>query len=243
MTKLAGHNLLIIEPNAPRAANICQFLTNNGANVFVATDIVQAQALQQKWDIDIVLGHEKFLEEVSDPVVRELRPDPFKNPPLLFVYGEKRAVSPQRMSARGVLLYFSLPLDLSLIVKEIGHFLYDPWKHIKQLGQSELEKQIRLLLQKGETIEELQVPEFLEDGMTLGADVALALDGALTLSICLPNSKTLRFAVSAQAPRGGEDGPRLKVQARDLDRWRWFLDHLKRQQSSIDNFLKASSGK
>lgn len=241
--KLAGHNVLIIEKLEEGSRDLAQSFKQGGGNIFIANDHVQALALQHRWDIDIILADVAFLSGMGEVVAHDANRVTSKNPPLLFVFGTKQSVHPSVLSAKGVLKFFTLPISVDLVTQEIGSFLYDARKHLQRLNESSGQSQIRILLQNANKTYQIEVSEFFEDGLIAQNNEIDDESQTYSLTIFIPELDILRFAVRIDQKTKEGENFRVKVLFRDKDRWGHLIDTLNKRQSSINNFLLASSGK
>jgi hypothetical protein len=241
ITRLAGHNLLVLDPAHREAVRLCEGFKALGANVFMATDQVKSTALQQRWDMDIIICDVSFLGGLSE-VVAASPGGHVKSSPLLFVYGQSFLIHPKVLEAKGVIKYFSGVLRPSEAAPQISAYLYDAQKHLEQLAESSVAREISFILQNGVETFALEVSEFSDDGLMA------SLMGGMTgetgsLTIVHPETGAQRFAVRLERKMGENDIIKLKLLWRDRERWLALLKIVDQRQKQIIDFLTASSGK
>lgn len=242
-TSFAGYNILVIEASKTEAQTLQGKLSLAGANVFVAHDNFQARALQQRWDIDIILCEISFLTGMSDVVVSPVNAQSVKPSPLLFVFGTRMSVHPQTFISRGAVRFFSKPIDFNEITKVIGSYLFDPKKHVEQLTEENQFSQIMFILQDGQETNTIEVSEFSDDGLSSNFDSEKLKSDVASLTVLLPGRVPARFAVQVDRRVSNGHNLKLKVLIRDRERWTALIEQIDSRQKEILNFLMASSGK
>lgn len=241
--KFAGHNILIIESDRNFASELVKKLKIEGGNVSHASDVVTAIALQHRWDIDIILTNASVLKNSGDVVAIPRESLLSKNAPMLFAYGESEASAAKLLSSFGVLRFFRLPVDAEKMSQEIGSFLYDAKKHIERLNETRNQSEIRLVLQNGTSMWQVEASEFLADGFALQGDENTLQGEIFSLSVFVPEAGLSRFAVRIDLNGKTSENLRVKILGRDRDRWQQLIDSLEKRQKSINRFLLVSSGK
>ena len=239
--RLAGHNILIVEPSKVSATLISQALGRLGANVFTASEIAQALVLQRRWDIDIVLCEASVLSGGGEVVVCPQRTHG-KPAALLFAHGPAGACRPEKLAPKGVLRFFPTPLNFSEMVEEISAFLFDPAKHLRDLSAASEPQKFGFILQNASGLREVEVFEFLEDGF-VGLSAGPLAGETATMTVLVPGLPPARFSVRLEPKEEGCDTWRVKLLWRDRVRWEHLLGLLDSKQQQIFDFLKASSGK
>ncbi|MBY0518697.1 MAG: hypothetical protein K2P81_17435 [Bacteriovoracaceae bacterium] len=243
-TSLAGYNILLIEPLKFEAKRLEKDFIRLGANVFTALDIVQGLALQKRWDIDVILCNISFMTGLADVVSKEAVVNEGKGSPLLFAFGPNLSVHPSSMTSRGVLKFFSFPLDTSLISDGIAKFLFDPRVHLEHLAKDALQvPSITFVLQNGIKTWNLEVHEFTDEGLTAILDEENYGGDTGSMTVLVPGNDLKRFAVRVEKKTDDVNCFKLKVLMRDRDRWLALLSVLENKQSEINSFLLTSSGK
>ncbi len=242
-TSFAGHNILVVEANKADAQLLQTKLAQAGANVFVAHDNFQARALQQRWDIDIILCEISFLTGMSDVVVAPMNAHSVKASPLLFVFGARMSVHPQTFVSRGAVRFFSKPIDFNELTNVIGSYLFDPKKHVEQLTEENQFSQIMFILQDGQETNTIEVSEFFDDGLSSTFDSTKLKSDVASLTVLLPERAPARFAVQVDRRASSGHNLKLKVLIRDRERWTALIEQIDSRQKEILNFLMASSGK
>ncbi len=242
-TSLAGYNILVIESVKSEAQLFQTKLSQAGANVFVANDNFQARALQQRWDIDIILCEISFLTGMSDVVVSPLNAQSVKASPLLFVFGSKMSIHPQTFVSRGAVRFFSKPVDFNELTNVIGSYLFDPKKHVEQLTEENQFSQIMFILQDGQETNTIEVSEFSDDGLSSNFDSGNIKSDVASLTVLLPGRVPARFAVQVDRRASSGHNLKLKVLVRDRERWTGLIEQIDTRQKEILKFLMASSGK
>jgi hypothetical protein len=242
ITRLAGNNILVIDRSPKEAARISEGFKALGANVFAACDQVRSKALQQRWDIDIIVCDVSFLSDLGEVVVAQPIGGQAKNSPFLFVYGQASFVHPKLMEAKGVIKYFSGVINPHDVAPLMSAYLYDAKKHLEQLAESSVAREISFILQNGIETFALEVSEFSADGLVA------ALVGGMTgetgsLTVLVPDAAVQRFAVRFERKSGEGDIIKLRLLWRDRERWMALLETVDQRQKQIIDFLTASSGK
>lgn len=240
-TRLAGNNILVVDRVRKEALRISEGFRALGANVFTATDEVKSTALQQRWDIDIIICDVSFLSGLSE-VVAASPGGHTKSSPLLFVYGQAFLVHPKVLEAKGVIKYFSGVIDPSVVASLMSAYLYDAKKHLEQLAESSVAREISFILQNGIETLALEVCEFSDDGLM--ASLNGGMDGETgSLTVLVPDAAMQRFAVRFERKTGEGDIIKLKLLWRDRERWMALVKTVDQRQQQITDFLTASSGK
>lgn len=239
--KLSGHNILVISDSGSAQLMQQEFKQLDG-NIFWANDHVQALALQHRWDIDIILSDVSFLSGMGDVIAHDSQKNNKKSP-LLFVFGNKQSVHPNVLNSRGVLRFFAFPIEVSSIVQGISSFLFDPKKHMEELKKPLCQSQIRVLLQCGKQTNQLEVSEFVVDGLSASFENYQIESEVCSLSIFIPEEGFYRFAVRVEENASEQNSYKVKVLYRDKERWSLLLEMLKGRQEEINNFILASSGR
>lgn len=242
ITRLAGNNILVIDRSQKEAGRISEGFKALGANVFFATDQVKSTALQKRWDIDIIVCEISFLSGLGEVVASQAAGAQAKNSPFLFVYGQASLVHPKVMVAKGVIKYFSGVLNPIEVAPLISAYLYDAKKHLEQLSESSVAREISFILQNGVETFALEVAEFSDEGL-----MATLIGGIVgetgSLTVLVPDSDVQRFAVRFERKSGEGDIIKLKLLWRDRERWAALLKTVDEKQKQIIDFLTASSGK
>lgn len=241
--KFAGHNILIIDGDRQVANDIVKKLKLEGGNVSHAADVVTAIALQHRWDIDIILTNAAVLKNSGDVVAIPRESLLAKNAPMLFAYGENEAVAAKLLANFGVLRFFKLPVDAEKMSREIGSFLYDAKNHVERLNETRSQSEIRLMLQNGTSMWQVEASEFLIDGFALQGDENTLQGEIFSLSVFVPEVGFTRFAVRIDLNGKTSENLIVKILGRDRERWQQLIDSLEKRQKSINRFLLVSSGK
>lgn len=240
--RLAGNNILVVDHSLKEATRISEGFKALGANVFTALDQVKSTALQQRWDIDIIVCEVSFLSGLGEVVASQAPGAHGKSAPLLFVYGQASLVHPKVMEAKGVIRYFSGKINPNEVASVISAYLYDAKKHLEQLAESSVAREISFILQNGVETFALEVSEFSEDGL-----IATLMGGMTgetgSLTVLVPDSSIQRFAVRFERKAAEGDIIKLKLLWRDRERWTALLKTVDQRQKQIMDFLTASSGK
>jgi response regulator RpfG family c-di-GMP phosphodiesterase len=239
----AGYNILVIEESKADAQLFQAKLVQAGANVFVAHDNLQARALQQRWDIDIILCEITLLTGMSDIVVAPINAHSAKASPLLFVFGNRMSLHPQTILNRGAVRFFSKPIDFNELTSVISSYLFDPKKHVEQLTEENLFSQMVFILQDGQETNAIEVSEFFDDGLSSTFDSTKLKSDVASLTVLLPERTPARFAVQVDRRASSVNNLKLKVLIRDRERWAALIEQIDSRQKEILNFLMASSGR
>ena len=242
ITRLAGNNILVIDRSQIESSRISEGFKALGANAFTANDQVKSTALQQRWDIDIIVCDISFLSDLGEVVAPQPTGCQAKNSPLLFVYGQSSLVHPKLMETKGVIKYFSGVINPHEVAPLISSYLYDAKKHLEQLAASSVAREISFILQNGIETFTLEVSEFFEDGLI--AEFIGGMTGDMgSLTIFFPDAAVQRFAVRFERKFEESDIIKLKLLWRDRERWMALLKTVDQRQKQIIDFLTASSGK
>jgi|GEM_PF-3377349 len=238
----SGHNILVLESSKKEASRISLQFKSLGANIFVAHDQVKSLALQQRWDIDIIICDVSFLNGLGEVIAPLRAGTSSKSSPLLFVYGQASLVHPKVIEAKGVIKYFPGVINPKEVASTISGYLYDAKRHLEQLAESSITREISFVLQNGLDTFNLEVSDFSDDGLTA------ALPGGMTgdtgsLTVLVPETGAQRFAVRVEPKSTESDIIKIKLLWRDRERWSALLTLVARRQKQIIDFLTASSGK
>lgn len=239
---LAGHNILVLERSPKEALRMSQEFKSQGANVFVAQDQLKSLALQQRWDIDIIICDVSFLNGLGEVIAPQRAGVHSKSSPLLFVYGQASLVHPKVIEAKGVIKYFAGVINPNEVASTISGYLYDAKRHLEQLAESSVTREISFVLQNGVDTFNLEVCDFSDDGLTIG--LLGSMNGETgSLTVIVPELGAQRFAVRVERKSTEGDIIKLKLLWRDRERWIELLKLVDHRQKQIIDFLTASSGK
>jgi response regulator RpfG family c-di-GMP phosphodiesterase len=239
---LAGHNILVLERSQKEALRISTEFKSLGANIFVAQDQVKSLALQQRWDIDIIICDISFLNGLGEVIAPQRAGGQSKSSPLLFVYGQASLVHPKVIEAKGVIKYFAGMISPKEVASTISGYLYDAKRHLEQLAESSITREISFVLQNGIDTFNLEVSDFSDDGLTVSQLGSVSGETG-SLTVIIPEGVAQRFAVRVERKSTEGDIIKLKLLWRDRERWMDLLKLVDHRQKQIIDFLKASSGK
>lgn len=246
MKSLAGHNILLVEKNKQTAQKISDGMTEAGANLFVAHNLLDAQKLQDQWDIDIVISEISFLVGLGDLVSMDSNRWSGKSAPMTFGYGKKRYEDKSILQTRGVLEVFDLKASTEDFILGMMKFLFDPKEHIKNMASADHAKQISLILTNASDKWILEVQQLSDDGLTAFVEGDLPVGETAVLTVCFPDeikSPDFRFAVRLEKISDKKENLKLKILHKEKNRWKEFLSLIATRQVAIDNFLLMSSGR
>lgn len=246
MKSLAGYNILVVDKNKQEAQRIADGMTLAGANLFVANDLLQAQNLQDQWDIDIVISNISFLVGLGDLVSMDANRWSGKSAPMTFGFGKKHPEDSAVLQTRGVLAIFDSKSTTEDFINGMKKYLFDPKEHIKTMASADQAKQISLILTNATNQWMLEVQQLSDLGLTAFVDGDFPNGETAVLTVCFPEemaTPTFRFAVRLEKVSTGKENLRLKILHKEKNRWKELLSLIATKQVAIDNFLLMSSGR
>jgi len=242
MVSLSGHNILVLDRSQSDLKRIVQGFKSLDANVFEASQLKSGHVLQKRWDIDIIICDVSFLTEMGDVVAASGREGTTKSSPLLFAYGAGTLVHPKLLDAKGVLKFFAGSINPVDAAPMISGYLYDAKKHLAQLAESSIPREISFILQDGASTFPLEVIELSDEGLGVAA-LELIVSETASLTVVVPDKGGQRFSVRLERKTPGDDTIKIKLLWRDRERWAALLKVVDGKQKQILDFLTASSGK
>ncbi len=240
--RLSGHNMLVLERSQKEANRLAKGFKELGANVFVANEQVKSLALQQRWDFDIIFCDISFLNSIGEVIAPQAAGGNGKSSPLLFAYGQAALAHPKLLEAKGVIRYFSGVINPNEVAPCISGYLYDAKRHLEQLSESSIAREISFVLNNGSETFTLEVSELSDDGLMTSLPATVAGETA-SLTVLVPEGAAQRFAVRLERKSPENDIIKLKLLWRDRERWVALLKMVDNRQKQITDFLTASSGK